>query len=770
MTQQVSRDELLAEAQRRGLVAPSAQAAPSRAELIAEAQRRGLVRADEPQTQELLTPEEFSAINQQLAGKKGIEQAASETGAGEAFLASTGRQFAKLGRTARTGLAKIGEDDVEALAQIERERIAEQQAFAPLERQRPISTTAGEIAGAIAATAPIGGPAAGLATKATMGLAPRLAPVLGFAAAGAVEEQLLEGNPLLGAMFGAGGGVLINAAPKVLKAVYTKLTGKGSEQLSDIPEEIIVRLQQSGLSMEDIGKAAEDLLRKDFDIKLSPQAQARQARAGEFGAELTSAQATKDFELQQAEDLLRKSGAPEGTEAIRIRSEQEQALLKGAEEKVLQPFESTLTTNLADKADNFNQGEIGRIVRNSLKELKTRDKKVVTNLYSAAAEIEGENISIVGDALIDTFQKNADFSGVSDTTRNALFKNLANFGVAGEVIEKKGKSTVVDFDGEKITFFGDVKDLTLDNAEELRQRINAVSTSNASDTRLKVSMLDRLDGLVAEAVDGIPEGQIKKEAFERARNASSAFKTQFESKDIIDRLLTYGDLKGTVPKVTDEQVLNQFVRGSQAAENTRKLKQALLTSPTPQSRQAWSDFQFTAMEDFLKRSMDRTTDATGNVVNVLSGNRLASNLEKLGAEQVKLIFGPEMTATLKRLTQVVGDATIPVKGAINPSESGTRVANTFRRFMSLLTDMTMPGGGARAEIGNAIAKDKMKQEAQDQLTDALLSVKGKKIPMVEADSAMTNWLDTLATISERTQGLQIPAKGVAGATFAPENE
>jgi hypothetical protein len=763
-----TQEQLLAEAQRRGLI-PTEPAAPTREQLIQEAARRGLV-SQSQETEALLTPEEFSAIQQQLGGQAGAAQAATETGAGEAFLASTGRQFARAGRTIRGGFAGLTGDQ-EALAQIERERRAEAEAFAPLEEQRPISTTAGEITGAIAATAPLGGPAAGLVTKTTTSLGPRLSTLLGFAAAGAVEEELLEGNPLLGAVFGAGGGVIIESAPRILKEAYTRLTGQSSEGLSDIPEEIIVQLQQSGLSLDDIGKTAEDLLRKEFDVRLAPEAQVRQARAGEFGAELTSAQATKDFSLQEAEDLLRKSGTPEGIEAIRLRSEQEQALLTGAEQKLLQPFESTLTVNLADKADSFNQAEVGRIVRNSLKELKTRDKAVVSNLYSAAAEVPGENIPIAGDALVSTFQQAADFSGVSDTTRNALFKNLANFGVAGEVIEKKGNKTVVDFDGEKISFFGDVKPLTLDNAEELRQRINAVSTSNASDTKMKMSILDRLDGLVAEAVEGIPEGEIKREAFQRARGAASAFKSQFENKDIIERLLSHNDLKGLVPKVTDEQVLNQFTRGSQAAENTRKLKQALLTSPTPQTKQAWADFQLVTMEDFLKRSMVRTTDAAGNVTNVLSGNNLITNLEKMGAEQAKLIFGPEMSATLKRLTQVVGDATIPIKGAVNPAESGTRVANIFRRFLSLVGDIAAPGGQTRADIAGAISKGKAEAAAQKELADALASVRGQRLPKASVDNALLEWIDNLGGIvGESAQRLSVQPKGAAGAALLTPEE
>jgi hypothetical protein len=771
MTQQApTRDQLLAEAQRRGLLQPSA---PTREQLLQEATKRGLVSLGE--TQPLISPQELSVLQQQLGGQAGIEEAASETGAGEAFLASVGRQFAKTGRTIERGLATrsrggvLTEQSEQDLADIEARRLEEQRAFAPLEEQRPISTTAGDITGAIAATAPVGGPAAGITSKAVGVLSPKLAPVLGFAAAGAIEETLLEGNPLLGASFGAAGGVLLPVVGRAFKAAAAKLTGRAADEFSEIPEEIIIQLQQEGIDVKDLGTAAEQILRQNFDEALQPAAQVRQARAGEFGAELTSAQASKDFAQQELEDLTKKSGTEQGRQVLNILSEQQQSFIEGAEDKLLNPFGSTLTTDVADKFQSFNKSEAGRIIRDSLKEIKTRDKTIVSNLYKAAEEIAGEQIPLNGIDLAQTFLTRSDFSGVSDTTKNAMLKNLAKFGVIGKNAKTKGTGTVVNFQGDKLRFQGALENLTVDNAEELRKRINAISTSNASDTSFKMSMLDALDNSFGEAIEKIPQGEAKKEAFEGARNAFSAWKNQFDVGDDITKILTFKDAQGNVPVIPDEEILNKFIVGSNRVQNTKRLRQALLRDPTAGSRQAWKDVQTIAMEDFLKKSMGRTTDASGNVVNVFSGDKLTTALEKMGAEHAKILFGPEMAATLKRFTQAVGDATIPIKGAVNPSESGTRVANVMRNFLGQLGNVVRTGGGLRAEATRAIAKGKAEKAAIEQLEQGLQSAKGQSLPKVQVEETILDWINSLANAAADTaQSTQIPA--ITGATLAPQEQ
>jgi hypothetical protein len=874
MTQQApTQDQLLAEAQRRGLLQPSA---PTREQLLQEATKRGLVSPGEAQP--LISPQELSVLQQQLGGQEGIEQAASETGAGEAFLASVGRQFAKTGRTIERGLATrsrggvLTEQSEQDLADIEARRLEEQRAFAPLEEQRPISTTAGDITGAIAATAPVGGPAAGITSKAVGVLSPKLAPVLGFAAAGAIEETLLEGNPLLGASFGAAGGVLLPVVGRAFKAAAAKLTGRAADEFSEIPEEIIIQLQQEGIDVKDLGTAAEQILRQNFDEALQPAAQARQARAGEFGAELTSAQASKDFAQQELEDLTKKSGTEQGRQVLNILSEQQQSFIEGAEDKLLNPFGSTLTTDVADKFQSFNKSEAGRIIRDSLKEIKTRDKTIVSNLYKAAEEISGDQVPLNGIDLAQTFLTRSDFSGVSDTTKNAMLKNLAKFGVIGKepkIIPKtaaggsvsteniKGKKslesftravneaktagansftsgskvslsevkfwnslkeqglpvvksknillsgggknaflktsdgssdpiftidlsqvkqpkvskrrTSVDVDGKPIKVEGGINTLTVDNAEELRKRINAISVSNASDTSFKMSMLDALDNSFGEAIEKIPQGEAKKEAFEGARNAFSAWKNQFDVGDDITKILTFKDAQGNVPVIPDEEILNKFIIGSNRVQNTKRLRQALLRDPTAGSRQAWKDVQTIAMEDFLKKSMGRTTDASGNVVNVFSGDKLTTALEKMGAEHAKILFGPEMAATLKRFTQAVGDATIPIKGAVNPSESGTRVANVMRNFLAQLGNVVRTGGGLRAEATRAIAKGKAEKAAIEQLEQGLQSAKGQSLPKVQVEETILDWINSLGNAAADTaQSTQIPA--ITGATLAPQEQ
>ena len=160
-----------------------------------------------PTEQEQITQIQSFQSEQQAAQQQradALRSVAESTPPLQAGLASTGRSFAKAERVISgvTGL-RPAED-------IASERALEQERFAALQEASPVSTITGGLVGDIAVGLPLGGPAGALVKKATgKFVGKKIAALTGAAVAGAIEETLVEGNPLLGAAFGAGGEVVL---------------------------------------------------------------------------------------------------------------------------------------------------------------------------------------------------------------------------------------------------------------------------------------------------------------------------------------------------------------------------------------------------------------------------------------------------------------------------------------------------------------------------------------------------------------------------------
>jgi hypothetical protein len=638
------------------------------------------------------------------ARRLALEEQAANTGFGEAALASVGKGFVDVGRgAAKLGARVVGAD--ETLKGIQEREKEEAELFEPLQKERPVTTFVGELVGEIAPFAPVGLAAAGLRSTA--------ARVGGQALAGAAEGAVLGEQPAEGAAVGASLGVAAELLAPRIARTFRRITGKLLKQApineaGELTPAFTELLKKEGVDPSQISEGVKRSFIEQLDPDLDDVAKLRQARAQDAGFELSAGQATQRPDVQEAEDVLRSALATsEGREAAKIQAERLEQAAVGAREKLLRPLKSSIDLDFENKASTFSKRELGAVLKGAADELKTRDKGVIDDLYRAARDLPGEKLPLDADALRDTFINAVDQIEPDERALKSVEKTLAKFGVIGDVVEKKGNSTIVDFNGKKISFLGDVEPFEINNSEAIRSRLN--KAFQADQTGLVGVLKRQIDNNVGEIVaDAVEKAPTEKAAgFQQAREAFSKFKADFEAGDIIQDLTAFK--RGTqTPKIAEEEVFNKIFRSSRKMDNIKRIKKTMLSKPTKQSRQAWTDLGAVAVEDLLGQAVNPQTGA-------LSGARLNTAINKFGDDALKELLPMEQFKRLKSFQGALADLTIPLTGTTNPSGTGGRVLNMALRLM----DFKAPG------IGSIIARRGEKAATREAIREGLASIKGQ---------------------------------------------
>lgn len=682
-----TKTEMLIEANKRGLLTGA------RKQQFDEAVNRGLIKLPASEMKEL--PEQQADTPERMSqfATKALEttQFPSESNELGAFLSGARRGMETIGEGILQRGAEVGEFLGIDTGKFQKElaqtgRIREQQEKATSE-EFPISSTTGEIAGTIA-----GFP-----------LAPAKIPqaVAAGAAFGAVQPSESGKETALNiAQDAAFGGLGSWAAPYIQKGfnkaqamfsgLYKKATG-----IDPRPEMFDV----NG-SLNDRGKAALDeigidedefsRLYENLDQNLDPIAATRVERAGEQGIPLTTAQSTKDFAQQEAEQTLRSSVSREG-EAARQIEKQQQESISGAQEGLERSF-----GEVADKEAR------GGTVQQALRDMQKEGRKSVTELYKQASEVKGTGTQLDNDSLLDVIDENIIDRNVANETIDTVESALAKFGLLdGEVSQAGRFNQVVGTDGKAVRFKGDQTPLTLDNAEELRQKLNQAKSGDQSGA--VTQMINKLDSLVDNAVSGLADGSKKSEAFTTARKAAREQKEIFSQKDIVQNIVDMR--KGTADNVIQpDRVIDSILKGKNALSNIRKVRSTLMTNPTNKTVDAWKSIQAQGVADIFGQSMN---PATGDI----SGQRLSSAIKKFGGgsvkegeKRLKVLLGDRYTE-FDSLVKSIGDATIPVKGTTNPSGTAYKILN----FMTRVGSVGQFGADAVLSLGGKV-KDAAKSK------------------------------------------------------------
>lgn len=566
-----------------------------------------------------------------------------------------------------------------------------------IQEANPISFGIGEFVGETVATAPLGGLAGGIAGRVAVGAASKVGAgkratdiarlAFGGAAEGATVAAQLQESAGTGAVIGAGANMALPVVFRAGNSVFQRLTGKTAtknvfdEATGELTEAAAKELTDAGIPIETFAGEVETLVKQNFTPEIDLAAQTRQAQLQEFAPEAQArpSRLSQDFAAQNAEESLVTMGTPEGRNITMNEQALQEQLQQGARDKLLGGFDTDLIANFQTVSNDANKGLFGESVKNAVTDLEKVSKANVRALYSSARELAGGGTPVPAKDLRLAFELTTDEFAPQDSTINAVGKALKEFSVISEGDEL--------FDTFKISEARKIKNLTLDNAEELRQRLNKLDPRDGSQDSAFISIIRQsLDGQVDGLINEFPEGSASAEAFKKARAASAAHKTAFNEKELVGKMINFK--RGTaIDAIPEEKVLDVLMNSDK--RSVQKIKQLMLEGGDEQSRQAWNEMKFTTIDELLRSSMNRQT---GDI----SGQRLTNRMASIGDERLKLLLGNDKFNQLKRFERVIKDQTIPIRRLENPS--GT--AGTLAPMLSSLGDLMR--GAANVSTGGVV--------------------------------------------------------------------
>lgn len=526
-----------------------------------------------------------------------LQQQAAETGPLTAAAVAAGRGLTTIGRA--IGLA-------------EPETEIERRAFEELERQRPIATTVGEIAGEaapfLAAGAPIG---------AIAGLGGR---VLASGALGATEAGLIargRDGTREEALIAAGlGGTLAGTAEVVLPVIgrvggrlIRRITGRTPTSpildASGRPSaELAEALDAAGLGLEDLDAEARRLLATG-DVT-DPAALGRQQFLERQGITPTRAQITgeaTDFQTQQ--ELAKTSG--------RVRE-----ALQAQEEVLGTRFENAITAT---------GGSANRSTSTAFDHIADRSISLdaaISDAYTQARAVASDQKIIRADKLSKALKDLAPFNEQTGGLASSVKGILQQRGV----IDRK---------------FRPIGRIDANTAEQVRIDINGLFDATNPLGRRKIRDLkNALDGDVSAAVgeDVFANARAAKAKFESDLSRSKVNKFDRRRKDLVRDIL---ENKVNPDRFLDETILSRTIRG----EDVRQLRTFLNLDETGPGVDAWNDVRAEAMQRIKSEAF---TEVGGELA--LSRAKLEAVLGRFGEQKLKALFKPKEIKFLKDMEKL----------------------------------------------------------------------------------------------------------------------
>ncbi len=368
---------------------------------------------------------------------------------------------------------------------------------------------------------------------------------------------------------------------------------------------------------------------------------------------LTPGQAAQDVVIQRSENDLKNTSQIAGYKAEDFRKSQQTAIQSN-----LDAIRSTFgDPNLTTQAR-------GETVQAAVRQLEQQGAAGVTAKYTAAKELNGPAAPIEKGGILDAADDVIINKPVEPGTRNALEALLAKYGMLeGDVTPAGRYSIVTPKEGSPVRIIGEVAPLTLDNAEQFRQGLNAIYRAEQHG----------FVGAVTRALDAAVDGAIEKgaasektDAFKAARTARREHAKVFEAKDIVSRMA--GFKSGTTTDlVSPERVIREALgSGPDDLTNLKRLKAVLLNKATPESIAAWKAVQSQGVEDILAKSLD----PHGGV----SGAKLTRAINQFGRVKLKTLLGDTAFNQFMKTERVIRNATVALPNTVNSSGSAYAAA------------------------------------------------------------------------------------------------
>lgn len=430
---------------------------------------------------------------------------------------------------------------------------------------------------------------------------------------------------------------------------------------------------------------------------------ARVANANEFGIDLTRGQATKNFDVQDAEMRLRNSNGPQA-EQMRAFTAKQAEQVKIAVDQFKQAFgDATMTPE-----------ERGTAVQEAIRELRDNGAKGVSALYKQAREL-GQEVPLDTAGIRQIYDRLMVEANVPDAVKAEITQEAARYGLIGKVTPVKGGTTAengittVKLDnGQQVRFYGEPQVLRLDNAEEFRKVISRLYPSDGP-RKLTSLMKGAIDEATEAAATNLAKGE-GAEVPEAMRAAREAFQEQvktFKAKDVVQAI---ADWKKGAEDVTGALKPEQVIKAAFATtSDLKRIKAVLLSKPTVNSKAAWKAIQAHGVAQIFDQATTRTTNISGEITDAVSGAKLRTAIESFGTDKLKVLLEPKDYNTMMRLRSAIEDVTVPIAGTTNPSGSGNLIMRLVKDVDNQVTAAfaaagTAIGGAAGGAIGGTIGR------------------------------------------------------------------
>jgi hypothetical protein len=574
-------------------------------------------------------PRDILATSPVQQRREALQQQAAQVGPLEAAAIGAGRGLTTLGR---------------GLGIVEPESEIERQAFEELERQRPVSTTIGEVAGEAAPFLLPGGLAAKAVTVpgrvAASGLVGATEAGLIVKGRGAGDATTAQAAGIGGAIAG-GAEVAFPIIGRLGSRLFRKLSGRNPtapilDAAGNPSPELQEALDKAGLSFEDLNVEANRLLQSGEAV--DAKSVARRAFLEDQGIVPTRAQVTGDAADFQAQQELAKT-------SNRVRR-----ALETQEEQLGSQFENAITST-GGSANRSTSSAIDHIADRSI-ELDS----AISNAYKQARASAPTAQVVKVDSLVKEMRSIAGSENITGGLVGAVKDTLRNKGILGNKgFKVQGR-------------------VTPEVAEEIRIEMNALFNSLTPRGREKLrDFKNALDNDVAEAVgvDVFQEARASKAKFEKDLSRAKVNKFDTRKKSIVRDIL---ENKINPDRFLDDAILT---RSSRSAD-VEQLKKFLLLDGEGPGVDAWNDVRAEAMQRIRDTAFKEVAGEA-----VLSRAGIQSALDKFGPEKLSILFSGEERKFLNDMLKV-SKLREPVRGTAlgrGPSAQAIgRLENVVKRI------------------------------------------------------------------------------------------
>lgn len=393
--------------------------------------------------------------------------------------------------------------------------------------------------------------------------------------------------------------------------------------------------------------------------------------------ELARFQRSRLFEEQQrARDLAKNNevGGP-------IRE-----LLKEQQDKLRQNFDAFLDQTGAREWGN--RREQGMVVDDALKTLAKRMNNKVNALYKRA-EKSGELAEPV------------DMGGLADELNNLRAERTAApviKGLADELAVRELATGSLENGTLKMK-----RPLTLNEAEELRKKINRIAKQNdPNDLRVGAELKGLIDSLTENSGG---------EAYKAARAARKEVGDKFERVSLVKKLI------GMKPGTTDRQVALENVvetavtSGRTSLDDIKALK-SVLDEAGPRGQRAWRELQGATLEHIQNKAYRSQTDESGQRVLFPSQlEKAIADLDKGG--KLDFVFDKRTAELLRTMGEVSKDLFTAPPGSVNSSNTASAMTNAMDTLVTfMLSGAPIPAGKVSSSLINSLRSRGLRKEVK----------------------------------------------------------